>query len=94
MWFHRRPVRRLGYLSLATAAENPGGRPARQLDLPAGLDCHRVIRPEVPGHDRDGLDALTGHGIGEVVQVNEVDFDLQADRADRRLASAASHECA
>jgi hypothetical protein len=64
---------------------NPGGRPARQLDLPAGLDGHRVIRHEVPGHGRDGLDALTGHGIGDVVQVNEMDFDLQADRADRRF---------
>jgi hypothetical protein len=28
---------------------------------------------------------LPGHGIGDVVQVNEVGFDLQADRADRRF---------
>jgi hypothetical protein len=58
------------------------GRPG---SLPAGLDGHRVIRRDVPGHGRDSLDARPGNGIGDVVQINEVGFDLQTDRADRRF---------
>jgi hypothetical protein len=49
-----------------------GFRRPGELNLPAGLHGHRGARRDLPGHGRDGLNALPANGVSDVVEVDQM----------------------